>query len=121
MFDEEVVPAHEQVLRRALGDVVVDVVGVDEQAAVLAGEQVGGAVRVNSVAIVNDAARSAHGRGGLAVHVLVGGDDHWLAAGQCAGAGHHRRERAERDVRRPRLDVHGVLGERGGAPRSGSR
>ena len=57
------------------------------------------------------------GRGRLAVHVLVGGDDHWRVAGQCAGAGDHRRERAERDVRRPRLDVHGVLGERGGAPR----
>ena len=75
MLDEEVVPTHEQVPRRALGDVVVDVVGLDEHPPVLAGEQVGGAVREERGHRERRGEVGA-GRGRLAVDVLVGGDDH---------------------------------------------
>ena len=93
--------------------VVVDVVRVDEDVAVLAGEQVRGAVR--------EERRHRQRRGPIggrravaggvlgAIHRLVGRDHHRLALRLGAGPGDHGAEIAERHVRFPHLDVHGVL------------
>ena len=115
VFDGEVVPAGEEHHGGRLSFVVAHVVGVYQQFAVFAGQQLGGTV----------GEQGGHGKrgravGGLGGHevvgVLVGGEHHGQPAGDGASTGGHACERLQRHDRLPRLDVDRVLGRCCGVP-----